>query len=378
MLEEIANRLSATTLITRQLSNSTVTVRAAYSVKTNPHPAILKLVADYGLSFECINQSELLHACGNGATAASIVLNGPGKFWPSGYPSDPVFSVAADSISEAIDSIRAINRRQLRCHYYGLRLRLGSPESRFGIPLSTSSQLTRVRDLLLELPRTQKLLAHFHFAESSIGRRKWLDLVGQFVTQVRAVERETDRQCSCVNLGGGFSASCWTAHGRALVKAARTQVMDALKGVRLIVLEPGKAIVQSAMILVSTVLDVRPDRHELVVDASVAELPHSHAFPHHVAWLDASTPRPRWRLLRKGRGTVLGRLCMEHDRLARMIAVPREIQVGDRIAIFDCGAYDYSMSFNFANGSSNPNIQVASYDEPTTQRAQIPDDSRRL
>ena len=89
------------------------------------------------------------------------------------------------------------------------------------------------------------------------------------------------------------------------------------------------------------------ERH-VVVDASIAELPLAHMFPHRVVVMAPDGPI----VLAPGQDQILGRSCMEHDVLATHIALPDCLTPGMLLAFLDAGAYDRSMSFNFGVGSA--------------------------
>jgi diaminopimelate decarboxylase len=46
----------------------------------------------------------------------------------------------------------------------------------------------------------------------------------------------------------------------------------------------------------------------------------------------------------------LGRLCMEHDVVARDVELPKTAREGDVLVFCDAGAYDRSMSYVFGCG----------------------------
>jgi diaminopimelate decarboxylase len=126
-----------------------------------------------------------------------------------------------------------------------------------------------------------------------------------------------------------------------------------LPGLARFFVEPGKAIAQPTMALVTTVLEVRRNGDkvtEAVVDAAISDLPMAPFYPHRVY---ARAEDGQWKAL-AGRGDrLLGRICMETDILASDLALPDSLQAGDQLVIGDAGAYDASMSYNFGRGVLN-------------------------
>src|SRR5262249_9469057 len=79
LLEHRVKRLSSIlATVAHETSNR---VSAAYSIKTNPSPALLNAARAVGFMAEAISLEEVDRACANGFDASEIVLNGPGKWW---------------------------------------------------------------------------------------------------------------------------------------------------------------------------------------------------------------------------------------------------------------------------------------------------------
>ncbi|MFM8551133.1 MAG: hypothetical protein ACKOCD_02295, partial [Nitrospiraceae bacterium] len=150
---------------------------------------------------------------------------------------------------------------------------------------------------------------------------------------------------------GGWHPDDWTDFlSRELPKlaeAARRHV----PGIRRIILEPGKALSQPSMCLLTRVLEVRRSRTsaEVVIDGSIAELPDVRSHPHHVVSLGQAGAPTLWG---SGRDRILGRLCMEFDILSDAVQIPRRLRAGDLIAYKNAGAYDASMAYSFGTGGA--------------------------
>ena len=113
-------------------------------------------------------------------------------------------------------------------------------------------------------------------------------------------------------------------------------------------MEPGRALVQDAFAVETTVLDIREEgsARDVVVDASLADLPEAGHYPHRTCLLRDG----RWSSLPPRRGMrVLGRTCMEADVLIRELDLSG-VGIGDRLLILDAGSYDRSMAHEFGRG----------------------------
>ena len=111
-------------------------------------------------------------------------------------------------------------------------------------------------------------------------------------------------------------------------------------------IEPGRALTQATVGVVTSVLDVRRrdgKLDEVVVDTCIAELPLASAYPHRVFLLDGRRPVP----VARGPVRVLGRICMEDDVLSSGLDLPDDLAVGDRLVVCDAGAYERIMSYGF-------------------------------
>jgi diaminopimelate decarboxylase len=321
----------------------------AYSIKTNPSPELLGLARDAGLWAEAIAQSEVTHAVGLGFAPERIVLNGPGKWWPAPGKVTRYGAVFCDSLEELRRLRPLLSSGDLAADHLGLRLRPATVNSRFGVGLHEPARLTEALALLAGLPRGQGLGFHFHIASSLFGVRTWHQLAENFLAAVELLCDRLRGRSVVVSFGGGWHPDDWTNFLRGEFPKLVADCRRRLPMVRRIILEPGKALSQRAMCLLTRVLEVRRSRTgtELVVDASVEELPDVKSHPHRVASLGRSGKLSLWEA---GHDRVLGRLCMEFDIVSDGVSAPRTVRPGDLLAYLDAGAYDASMAYSFGCG----------------------------
>jgi diaminopimelate decarboxylase len=220
--------------------------------------------------------------------------------------------------------------------------------SRFGVDLGDFDTFSRLVTALKDLPEPQSIGVHFHWASSAAGHERWFETVDAMIEWARALQDLSGRPIRCLDLGGGWHPDDFDTvllpRLPGLVARCRAQ-LDRLD---LLVLEPGRALVQPLGIVETTVLEVREtgDAREIVVDASLAEVPRAGVYPHRIL----SRTARGWRHWGHGPDRVVGRLCMEDDVLRMSIAVPDEIRPGTRVLIADAGAYDRSMAYRFGRG----------------------------
>ena len=180
--------------------------------------------------------------------------------------------------------------------------------------------------------------------------RQWWQLYESMLAWCRALERLSQRSIECLDIGGGWFPDDWHHKSTDKLEEAIDRAANSLPNLQEIISEPGKALAQPSMALAARVLEVAKstdDVDEVVVDASIAELPMHFVQPHRI--LHRSNGG-EWLPLRRGKTRLLGRLCMEHDVVASNVELPPSVRKGDVLIFCDAGAYDRSMSYEFGRG----------------------------
>jgi diaminopimelate decarboxylase len=322
-----------------------ITVRFAYSVKTNPDSRLLELARSFGLCVEVISEGELAHALAVGISADRIVLNGPVQ--PSGAVAAGALYVRFCDSIEALDSL--LDGQGPRATVVGLRLRPVGVRSRFGIPLDEAEEFSALVARIQRFPRGQQLGLHFHLPSDAIGVHRWWRVYRSMLQWGRALQAVGDVTISALDVGGGWFPEDWSVELLPRLGELATEAAHHLPGLRELLLEPGKALAQPSMAVLARVVEVRVSRdgsREAVLDAAVSDLPMSRFYPHRVAIRSGSG----WQALAGGEDRLLGRICMETDVLAEGLSIPIHIGRDDVMAILDAGAYDASMAYAFGQG----------------------------
>ena len=333
-----------------KLSTAHVKVRNGYSIKTNPDARLIRLAREGGFLAEAISLSEVQKALDLDFTPQQVVLNGPGKWWPNiPPPSSPLHAVFSDSLNDFARILRSLESNELQAKLVGARLRPPGTGSRFGISLETPEELMKLVDMIKVLPREYVFGVHFHMASSNIGVRQWWQLYESMLTWCSSLERLSQRSIECLDIGGGWFPDDWHHKSTDKLEEAIDRAANSLPNLREIISEPGKALAQPTMALAARLLEVTKSRDaidEVVVDASIAELPMHFVQPHRIL----HRSNGEWLPLRRGRTRLLGRLCMEHDVVASNVELPSSVRKGDVLIFCDAGAYDRSMSYEFGRG----------------------------
>ena len=323
-------------------------VEIAYSIKTDPDASLLRAARAHGFLAEAITAAELRAAQAAGFQGDEVILNGPAKSWPPWTSPLRAYGAFADSLDELASLARLARSGALSARYLGPRLRPPSVASRFGIPLGDFATFSGLVSLLRDLPGAQPLGLHFHWASSEAGHAMWFDTVEATLEWGRRLQDATGRAIRCVDLGGGWQPDDFDAVLLPRLADLLARCRDELDELEVVVIEPGRALVQPLCVVESSVLELRggTGAREVVVDASLAEVPRAPVYPHRVL----SRSGGDWRLWGRGPDRVVGRLCMEDDVLRTGVAVPDDVRAGSRILFADAGAYDRSMAYSFGRG----------------------------
>lgn len=330
-------------------------LKFAYSVKTNPHPVLLALALETGMLAEVISAAEWRRAVDAGFPVNRIVLNGPAQRWgevagaPAERSADPLFAAFADSPQSLAGWLTA---GPPQARYLGVRLRPVGISSRFGALLDEPRQFADVVALIKAIPHEQAVGIHFHIASDVLGTERWALVYDDIVHWAGAIEEASGRSVACIDIGGGWFPDDFERTLLPQLPDLLGAAMERLPALEQFLVEPGKALAQPSMALVTSVLEVRRlpgGACEIVVDAAISDLPMAPFFPHRVY---TRSEQGVWGALPSGADRVVGRICMEFDILARDVELPSALAVGDRVVIGDAGAYDASMAFPFGGGTS--------------------------
>jgi diaminopimelate decarboxylase len=322
-----------------------INIRAAYSIKTNPDDRILKLARSEGLMAEAISQLEVKKALDCGYRCNEIILNGPGKFWPKLIAGEKFHAVFADSISELSNILRHAGNIS---EVLGIRVRHPLVEQRFGIEIGSFKELVKIIELI-KLSNA-KLGVHFHIPSIVIGVERWFDVYKAIVKYIKLLESATGKKVSAIDIGGGWSPKSFDEVFLPRLTDIVSYAYRNLANLEEFLMEPGRALVEPGICLMTRVIEVRTrgEGKEVVVDASLAEMPLALVKPHPVLYYDKEALE--FHAIGRGRDRILGRLCMEEDVLAIDVKVPEGLREGDILLFLDVGAYDISMSYRFGRG----------------------------
>ena len=361
-----------------------VTHRLHYALKANSTLAILRLIRSLGAAADANSAGEIDVALRAGFIPSDIVFTGVGKSREELERAVAlgVKAINAESAGE-LERIDAIARAQGTRARVALRVNpdidaLSHPHistalktSKFGLGLAEA------RDVLLAARARAGLEIvgiHVHVG-SQITSLEPLRQAAEALAGLARQLRDEGMALEHLDLGGGFGIS-YDGSSVPSMTGYATELIEATRDLGLaLILEPGRAIVGPAGLLLTAVVDVkqRPDGHWLVVtDAGMTELmrPALYGAYHRIDPLQprASIPVPC---------DIVGPICESSDVLGVRRSLPLP-EVDDLLAVLDVGAYGAVMGSNYNRRPLPAEVLVDGDESRLIRRRQAVDDMLAL
>lgn len=339
-----------------------VSAQLHYSVKANGNAAILRALVGQGSNFDCVSGGEIQQVLAAGGAARQIVFAGVGKTraeinyavergvgWlnvENALELDYIQAAAERAGAEsALVALRLNPQVTANTHP---KIATGHGGAKFGMTAEV------IRDLLAKrgnYPRINFVGIHIH-----IGSQ-----LGDSQSTIRAVEKALNlarpyRQIRTINLGGGLPVAYRLSDSLPPLNELVHSLASRLDEYR-VLLEPGRAIVADAGVLLTEVLYVKRQAGQVfyIVDAGMTDLlrPALYDAYHEVVPLRKTSAVGET-------AQLVGPVCESTDVLARDRLLP-PLQVGDRIALMTTGAYGMAMA-NTYNARALPAEVVVDVD----------------
>jgi ornithine decarboxylase len=313
-----------------------------YAVKANPHPAILATLADQGAGFEVASTPELNAVLALGVAPDRIVSSNPVK-----KPEFLRLSHALGLRRFAFDSFEELRKLEGAAPGSGVYCRVAVDNSGSDWPLSRKhgAQPAEVVPLLVEAAGRglDPFGLTFHVGSQCLALRSWREAILTMAELWAAAARQGVR-LRTLNLGGGFPVQHLKAIPELgeigeLVRALFREYFPAEAG---LTVEPGRALVGDAAILVTSVIGKarRGAEDWLYLDAGVFNgLLETIGGVEYRMRAESAGPTRRW--------TVAGPSCDSVDTMQSGVELP-DLTTGERVYVMNAGAYtlSYASSFN--------------------------------
>ena len=329
-----------------------------YAVKANSNIALLNVLARLGSGFDIVSLGELERVLAAGGDAKKIVFSGVGK------REDEILAALKIGIRcfnvEVIDELDTINRLaallgviapvsfrvnpdvDANTHPY---ISTGLKENKFGIDITLAlaeyrraAQMSNIKIVGIDC----------HIGSQLIETRPFLDALDKVLDLVAALKAE-GIILQHLDLGGGLGIRYNEEQPPEPADYIAALLERLGKTDFEILLEPGRAIVGNAGILVTKVEYLKPTEHKnfAIVDAAMNDLVRPSLYS---AWqaiisvnLVSDAAELQW--------DIVGPVCETGDFLGKDRAL--KLAKGDLLAIRSSGAYGFSMSSNY---NSRPRV----------------------
>ncbi|CAF0817046.1 unnamed protein product [Adineta steineri] len=345
-----------------------IRARLSYSMKANYNPHLLSILKSSKVMLTTVSGGEMQLALSNGFEPSKIIFNGNGK-------TDESIQMAIESgVLLNVDSLFDLEvilkyARQLnKIANVLIRVNPILGDSNVHAYNTTASKTSKFGTSIDDLESIYKLIEDNH--------DKWIRLFG-FHCHLGSTISNTQVIVECVekmiklfdmkrfhhlrflNIGGGLNIDYKRYANRTAnepeehisiptiedyVQAIKQPLQSIPNSIEIIV-EPGRSLVANTCVIITRVLGQKqtgPIR-QLIVDASMTECirPALYQAYHHIDTVISSPQEERIAY------DIVGPVCESGDFLGRERCLPKILQRGDFLAIFDTGAYCSSMSSNY-------------------------------
>ncbi|MEU6113352.1 diaminopimelate decarboxylase [Streptomyces sp. NPDC047117] len=348
-----------------------------YAAKAFLCRAMARWVAEEGLGLDVCSAGELEVAVAAGVPPERIILHGNAK-----SPEDlsvalrvGVGRVTIDNLSEVTRLaaavgihdepvkvlVRVVPGVSAGAHE---KMRTGTGPQKFGLSVTDGSAQHAIARVLAR-PELELTGLHCHLGSQITSVKPYLTAVRRMVGLMSRIHRSYGCTTRELDLGGGhgipYRPEETALDITALARTLRTEMSEGCAAVGLpvprLLIEPGRAVVGPAGVVVHRVLSVKHTeaRAFVAVDGGTSDNPRPALYG------VRCTPRlvGRLSLAEPTRVTVVGRHCEAGDILASDVQLPGDLRPGDLLAVPAAGAYHLSMASAYDLVGRPPVVAVA-------------------
>lgn len=340
-----------------------------YALKANANPGVLSLLANKGAGADVVSGGELYLARKHGFPADKIVLAGVGKrddeiryaleqdilalHVESYQELQVVNALAAEAGKPAPVALRINPNVDIKGHPY---VSTGRQADKFGIG---ESDVRRILTEFEDFGNVKIIGLHCHIGSQIKDVAPYRQALAVLRTWAEELRR-LNHPLAYVDIGGGLGVqyeNVFASDAEGMLRP-ETLAEGLLPDIRAlgckVLLEPGRALVAHAGILVTRVLYTKETQGKrfVIVDAGMNDLlrPSLYDAYHEIVPVERRTSKTV-------RVDVVGPICESGDFFGRDRDLP-SVQRGDLLAVMTAGAYGYVLSSNYNARLRPPEVLV--------------------
>ncbi len=346
-----------------------------YASKAFSCRSIYNIIQDEGLGIDVVSKGELFTALSVGFPKNRIIFHGNNKSYDElEYAiENGVHRIVVDNINE-LSLINEISNKKDKITNIILRItpgieahthefiRTGQIDSKFGF--SIGEDIINAIKLALECKNICIKGIHSHIGSQIFDIEPFLLLTRVMLKFMLDVKNQFELEFSEINLGGGFAIKytdddveiSYEDYIYGISSIVKEFCKEHSLNLPLIMIEPGRAIVGEAGTTLYTVGNIKniPNiRDYLSVDGGMSDNPRYILYS---AKYDMTIANKAG-MPKTNKYTVAGKCCENGDIIGKDIELQKS-EIGDILAVFSTGAYNYSMSSNY-NRIPRPAVIIA-------------------
>ncbi len=325
--------------------------RIHYACKANTNMSLLRILQQEGSSIDAVSVGEVRLCLKAGYSPDRILYTGV-------MVSDKEMQQVVDlGVPINVDSINQLRRLAGMDNKHPISFRVnpgvgaghhhhvvtGAKTTKFGVP----------KDQILDTYQEALSLGfrpfgiHAHIGAGVQETAPFLQVTQVLVDIANSIRDHLGLALETIDIGGGIGIPYHQEENHMDVDALASEVSNYIKHncyVRRLAIEPGRYLVADTTVLLTTVGDIKehPEKTFAGVDAGFNTLvrPAFYGSFHHVAVANRFGARATYNY------DIVGPICESGDFIAKDRMLPR-IEIGDLIAVYDTGAYGFTMASNY-------------------------------
>ncbi len=329
-----------------------------FAVKSNPNPALLRLLAKKGSGADVISGGELFISLKAGVPAKKIVYAGVGK-----TEEEIIFALKSGILMFNVESAEELVAIDRTAGKLGVRapialrvnpninafthsyISTGLKKHKFGIPIENALENYRLAN---NLSNIKVLGIHKHIGSQITNISPFVDSLKKVLVLAQKL-RAQGIKIKYLDIGGGLGIPYDNEKPPHPEDLAKKIIPLLRKYPFTLILEPGRSITGNAGILVTKTLYIKKQHKKefVIVDAGMNDLlrPSLYNAFHRIQHVTKNRRT-------KASFDIVGPICESGDFFAKDREINRPSQ-GDLLSIMSAGAYGFSMSSHY---NSRPRI----------------------